>query len=101
MRAETVDRLGWYDENMFIQSCIIDKKVYTLTSSSSNGGTLSYYGDMVVRNGSVVDYTITPAAGYRIDAVYINGVNIGVVDHYTFNYIKSSATIHVEFEKIQ
>ena len=101
MRAETVDRLGWYDENMFIQSCIIDKKVYTLTSSSSNGGTLSYYGDMVVRNGSVVDYTITPAAGYRIDAVYINGVNIGVVDHYTFNYIKSSATIHVDFEKIQ
>ena len=101
MRAETVDRLGWYDENMFIQSCIIDKKVYTLTSSSSSGGTLSYYGDMVVRNGSVVDYTITPAAGYRIDAVYINGVNIGVVDHYTFNYIKSSATIHVDFEKIQ
>ncbi len=101
LQAESMDNLGWYDENMFWYTQIVCNKEFTISASATNGGMISDVGDSIVKYGTTKNYIIKPFDGYRIKSVYINGKNIGVLDEYKFNFIRSSTTIHVEFEEIQ
>ncbi|MCR5402646.1 MAG: InlB B-repeat-containing protein [Butyrivibrio sp.] len=74
---------------------------YKLTSGVANaGGSVIPGGDYVVAEGGSVTYNIVPQSDYRINAVIVDGNNIGTVASYTFNNVKGNHTITASFEKI-
>jgi len=46
-----------------------------------------------------ITFTVTPNSGYEIEAVYINGEDIGAVENYTFTYSEEEQSISVTFRK--
>jgi hypothetical protein len=70
---------------------------YTIRASAGENGTISPSGNITVSPGSSRTFTITPAAGYDIQQVFLNGLNIGVLDSYSFTNIRGDHTIAVTF----
>ena len=76
------------------------KKIYTITANAGNGGSISAAGRTEVDYGARPIYTITPDIGYKIDSVFVNGVNIIINNNsYMFDSVKSNQTIRVIFKK--
>lgn len=70
---------------------------YTITASAGSNGSLTPAGaTSVARNGSQ-SYTITPADGYKISDVLVDGVSVGAVSSYTFNSVTADHTISARF----
>ncbi|MBO4488748.1 MAG: fibronectin type III domain-containing protein [Bacteroidales bacterium] len=70
---------------------------YTITANAGNGGTITPNGvTNMVYNGNQT-YNITPAAGYHIADVYVDGVSVGNVNTYTFTGVTANHTIYVAF----
>ena len=66
-------------------------------ASAQNGnGTVMRY-----KAGSDVTITITPADGYKVSSVTVDGANKGALTGYSFEKINADHTVHVEFEKIE
>ena len=78
---------------------IFEPLTYTITTSSSYGGSISPSGIGSVNYGSSITFTIMPATGYRIFAVKVDGKSVGSVSSYTFTNITSDHTIEAVFEK--
>jgi photosystem II stability/assembly factor-like uncharacterized protein len=70
---------------------------FTITSSASEGGTISPEGDISVYETGSQAFTITPVLGYKIGDVLVDGVSAGTVDSYTFSNVKENHTISVIF----
>ncbi|MBD3317881.1 MAG: carbohydrate-binding protein, partial [Chitinivibrionales bacterium] len=71
---------------------------YTITASAAtSGGTISPSGVIEVAEGSGREFTITPDAGYEIDYVEVDGVDIGAVSSYTFENVSTDASIAAYF----
>jgi hypothetical protein len=71
---------------------------YSITASVNGaGGTISPAGTSSASSGSSLAYSITPAAGYRIAGVYVDGINIGAVNGYTFSNVAANHTIVATF----
>jgi peptidoglycan/xylan/chitin deacetylase (PgdA/CDA1 family) len=69
---------------------------YTLASSGGAGGTVS--GTQVVDHGSdSASFTITPATGYHVSDVLVDGVSVGAVTSYKFASVTASHTIAATF----
>ncbi len=98
--SETIPAKGdsWDDWFWIMQQ--MQQKKYVITATAGEGGTISNAGRKTVMNGASMTYTITPAEGYEIEAVYVNGVDIGTVGKYTFRKVMTNQTIHVTFAKI-
>lgn len=75
------------------------KTTYSITTSSSEGGsiTASHKGD--ITKGDTVTYTITPADGYEIKDVLVDGKSVGAVTSYTFTNVAEKHTISAVFVK--
>lgn len=71
---------------------------YTITASSSPGGTLSIRDLTIVTHGSDLTCSIDPDEGYRVADVRVDGESIGAVDSYVFSAIASNHSIMVEFK---
>ncbi|MFO8066474.1 MAG: choice-of-anchor D domain-containing protein [Bacteroidales bacterium] len=78
-------------------NALFDINTYTITASSSAGGSIAPDGETVVDFGSTLDVTITPDEGYYIVDVFVDGVSMGAVNAYTFEDISDDHTIHAEF----
>ena len=77
-------------------------KTYMITAIASNGGSISAAGRTEVNYGARPIYTITPDIGYKIDSVFVNGVNIIINNNsYMFDSVKSNQTIRVIFNKLK
>lgn len=72
-------------------------KTYTINASAGTGGSISLSGQTTVDCGSSKTYTITPSAGYVIDSVIVDGINVGAVSSYTFSNVTSNRTIVANF----
>jgi Glycosyl hydrolase family 48/Secretion system C-terminal sorting domain/Divergent InlB B-repeat domain len=72
----------------------------TITASAGANGTISPIGAVSVVNGTSKTFTITPNAGYQIDAVLINGTSVGAVGTYTFTNVTTNQTIAASFKAI-
>ena len=73
---------------------------YRIVSGIANeGGSITPSGDYVVAQGGSVTYNIMPSAGYRIQAVMVDGLNIGTVSTYTFNNVTGNHAIAASFER--
>jgi hypothetical protein len=74
--------------------------VYTLTASAGAGGAITPAGSTVISQGMNQTYTMTPAAGYWIASVLVDGVSVGAVSTYTFSNVTTSHTIQANFALI-
>ena len=69
----------------------------TITASQSGSGTISPSGTTTIAYGSSKTYTFSPASGYYIKNVKVNGVSKGAINTFTFSNVASNQTIWVEF----
>ncbi len=71
---------------------------HIITATSTEGGSIDPEGDVVVDHGDNQLFTITPAEGYEILDVLVDGESIGAVDQYEFVNVIDNHTISAEFE---
>jgi hypothetical protein len=73
---------------------------YFITASVNGaGGTISPAGISSVNSGGSLKYSITPARGYRVVSVMIDGITIGRVTSYTFSNVIANHTIAATFTR--
>ncbi|MBI5168566.1 MAG: hypothetical protein HZA61_03665 [Candidatus Eisenbacteria bacterium] len=78
--AANFTALGWY-----------------VTASAGANGTIAPSGVVAVADGAAPSYTITPANGYHVADVLVNGSSVGAVTNYTFAAIHADQTIAASF----
>lgn len=71
---------------------------YTITASAGANGSISPSGAVKVASGASKSFTITPADGYRVADVLVDGKSVGAVSSYKFTNVKANHTIAVTFE---
>lgn len=76
----------------------MQKKTFTITASAGANGQISNAGNSTVEYGATKTYTITPNAGYEVDNVVVDGMNMGSVTAYTFTNVVNNHTISVTFK---
>lgn len=79
----------WYDYN---------PSSYTIKASSGDNGTISPSGNVAVSAGSNRTFTLSPAPGYEVDDVILNGLGVGALNTYTFTNVRGDHTIAVTFK---
>lgn len=79
------------------RSVTVTPTTYTLTATAGTGGSISPGGAVGVASGASQTFTLTPAAGYVISAVTVDGVNKGALATYTFNAVTANHTIAATF----
>lgn len=72
---------------------------YTIRAIAGANGSISPEGDVVVISGQNQTFTITPASGYHISDVKVDGVSQGAITSYTFEDVRANHTIEVIFAK--
>jgi PKD repeat protein len=70
---------------------------YTITATAGANGTITPSGAKVVNSGASQAFTITPAAGYQISDVLVDGVSQGAIASYTFTNVVANHTISASF----
>jgi len=78
---------------------IFEPLTYTITTSSSYGGSISPTGTVSANYGDSKTFAITPYSGYKISTAKVDGKSIGSVSSYTFTNITQDHTIEALFEK--
>ncbi|WP_243373472.1 malectin domain-containing carbohydrate-binding protein [Geotalea sp. SG265] len=73
---------------------------YTLTASAGTGGTISPSGSIAISQGLSQTFTITPATGYKIAGVNVDGASVGAVSSYAFSNITANHTISASFTNV-
>lgn len=76
------------------------QEIYTITASSSAGGSISPSGIISISAGSSHTSLITAEAGYEIDDVTVDGQSVGSVSNYTFSMIDGNHTIDALFKPV-
>ena len=71
-----------------------------ITASSGSNGTLSPIGVTNVNSGGNQTYTITPASGYSIADVTVDGGSVGAVPSYNFTAVVAPHSISATFDPI-
>ncbi len=66
---------------------------YTITASSGAGGTISPSGTLGASHGGSRSFTMSANAGYHLDSVLVDGVNVGAVATYDFTNITADHSI--------
>jgi len=72
---------------------------YSITASTSEGGSISPSGNITLNYGTNQTFTITPNPGYYIKDVKVDDKSVGAVSSYTLTNINSDHTIEAIFEK--
>ena len=73
---------------------------YSVTATAGAGGSITPSGTATVNSGASQSYTITPASGYTIADVKVDGVSVSAVASYTFATITANHTIAASFTSI-
>ena len=74
-------------------------ETYAITASSGSGGSVSPAGTSTVAAGDTKTYTITPATGYAVSSVKVDGVSKGKLTSYTFSNVTANHKIQAFFMK--
>lgn len=73
-------------------------KSYRITVTAGANGSIS--GPATANYGASASYTITPAAGFRVADVVVDGVSVGAVTSYSFSNITANHTISATFSAL-
>jgi len=71
---------------------------FTISASAGSNGSVSPSGSIAVDAGDSQQFAITPASGYRIADVLVDGASVGAVTAYTFSDVQSDHTLQAAFE---
>ena len=71
---------------------------HAVTASAGVGGSIDPSGTVGVADGADQTFTITPATGYHVLDVLVDGVSVGAVTTYTFSGVTADHTIAASFE---
>ncbi|MDD7340505.1 MAG: choice-of-anchor J domain-containing protein [Firmicutes bacterium] len=69
-----------------------------VTATAGDNGTISPSGETLVKKGTSKTFTITPAAGYQVENVVVDGTNMGPLTSYTFERAGVDHTISATFK---
>ncbi len=83
--------------NHTISATFAANSSYTITASAGANGTISPSGGVSVLGGANQKFTITPAAGYRVADVQVDGTSVGALTSYTFYNVQATHTISATF----
>ena len=76
-------------------------EIFDINSGVALGqGTITPSGNVKAPKGADVTYSFAPAKGYTINAVIVDGVNVGALPSYTFKSVYSGHNIEVMFTLI-
>jgi len=70
---------------------------WVITATAGPNGTIAPSGAVSVANGSTPSFTMTPATGYHVLDVLVNGVSVGAVTSYQFAPVTADQTIAASF----
>ena len=70
---------------------------YTITAIAGANGSITPSGAVTVDLWRQPGFTITPAAGYHVADVLVDGVSVGAVTSYTFTNVTANHTIAASF----
>jgi sugar lactone lactonase YvrE len=70
---------------------------HTITAATGANGSISPSGTVVVNGGADQTFTFTPAAGYHVAEVLVDGGSVGAGPSYTFSNVTTDHTIAVSF----
>lgn len=74
---------------------------HTVTVTSTSGGTVEPSGTVEVLNGGSLTLSFSPNSGYRLSALYVDGVRVASgIGSYTLSDIVSDRTVHAVFTRI-
>ena len=71
---------------------------YSIKATAGDGGSIAPSGYVSVLEGTDKTFVITPAEGYEIKDVLVDGTSVGAVSEYTFNKVYKNHTIDVTFQ---
>jgi Zn-dependent metalloprotease len=74
---------------------------HTITATAGANGSISPSDAVAVTENGSQKFTMTPAAGYNVLDVKVNGQSIGAQNSYTFVGVTEDATIHATFAQDQ
>jgi List-Bact-rpt repeat protein len=80
-----------------IKATFTENEWYIIDASVGANGSISPSGKGSVLGGTNWKFTITPAAGYRVADVAIDGVSNGALTSYTFYSVQAVHTIRASF----
>jgi uncharacterized repeat protein (TIGR02543 family) len=70
---------------------------WTVTASAGPNGNIAPSGAVVVGDGAAPTFNITPASGFHVQDVLVNGVSVGPDSAYTFPPVHANQTIAASF----
>jgi ABC-type transporter MlaC component len=73
---------------------------YVITATAGTNGTVTPAGASNIGCGNAQTYTITPAAGFVIQSVTVDGVSAGTVSTYTFSNVTAPHSISASFTAV-
>lgn len=91
------DVSGFSSQVSYTTPAATTSSLYTLTSSAGSGGSITPTGTVIISGGTSQKFTITPASGYKIAGVAVDGASVGAVSSYTFSNVAANHTISATF----
>ena len=73
---------------------------YTITPSAGANGTISPSSAVTVNYGGSQKFSFTPATGYQVSSVLVDGTAVTTASSYTFSSVSANHTISVSFAPI-
>ena len=70
---------------------------FTLTASAGSNGAISPSGAVSVNYGGSQTFTFTPATGYQVSSVVVDGTAVTTASSYSFSNVTRNHTISVTF----
>ncbi len=70
---------------------------FIITSSAGPNGSISPSGNINVNYGDDQEFTMTPAVGYHVNEILVDGISIGPATSYVFTNVIANHTIAVNF----
>jgi len=70
---------------------------YTIAASAADHGLVAPAGTTTINYGGTQTYTFTPATGYHVANVLVDGAFVGAVASYPFTNVTASHTVAVSF----
>ena len=79
---------------------LLRNRTYDITATAGEGGMITPAGTTKVKYRQEQTYVITPAVGYMVESVVVDGKNVGAIREYTFKDVRAKHTITATFKMI-
>jgi len=88
-------------EDWYWTMIMLHNQIFEIEADASEGGTITPDGIAKVHFARDAKYIITPDEGYEIEAVYVDGVDVGAADTYTFKRVTKDHSIYAVFAEVE